>query len=83
MNAARKPIYSWETINEKRLLTLTEKSLKFLSAFAKYNFLLLNVIAFINYKIIQFLFRFLRAIFLSAPIVRLEKEEAWLFRSIK
>lgn len=43
----------------------------------------LYLLAFVFYKALIFIGLLFRSVFLASPIVRIEKEESWLFRQIK
>lgn len=83
MNAAEKSQQSWESINEERLISVFEIVFYFYKLILQKILIGLNLIAFVIYKLLFYFGLILRALFLSSPIVRVDREEAWIYRQIK
>lgn len=83
MNAPKISYYNWEKTNEERLTFAFEKSFSFSKSVLKKIFLTTNVLAFVFYKLILIAGLTARTAFLSAPIIKVESEESWLFRQIR
>ena len=83
MNAAKKSQQSWESVNHERFIYAIESVISFNKLILNQIFLILNVLAFVFYKVLVFSGVFLRAVMQANPIVRIESEESWLYRQIK
>lgn len=83
MNAAEKSQQSWESLNEERLILFFEIIFSYQKLILQKAVIGLNLIAFVIYKLLFYLGLVLRALFLSSPIVRMDREEAWIYRQIK
>ena len=83
MNAARKYHQSWEALNEKRIHSLFENLLVIAKSLGEKTLAVLNVTAFVVYKLIKITGLIARVIFSENTIVRIEREESWIFRSLK
>lgn len=83
MNAPKISYYNWEKQNEERLTFAFGKSISFAKLFLNKIFLATNVLAFVFYKLILITGLIARTAFLSAPIIKIEREESWLFRQIR
>ena len=83
MNAARKYHESWEALNEKRVHLFLENLLIITQRLAIKTLAILHVVAFVIYKIIKIAGMILKAAFSENTIVRLERDEAWIYRTLK
>lgn len=83
MNATKKSEHSWETVNEERLVLIAEGAFATGKVFFRRFLLILNLLAFVSYKVFIFAGLTIRAVALSKPILKIEREETWIYRQIK
>lgn len=83
MNAAKKSQQSWESLSEERFIFLLEGFISFNKLILSQILLILNLLAFVSYKVLILVGWLLRAMFLAHPIVRIGREESWIYRQIK
>lgn len=83
MNAAKKSQQSWESLNEERFILAIEGIISFNKLALNRFLLILNLLAFVSYKLLFVAGLFIRALFIANPIVRIEREESWVYRQIK
>jgi len=83
MTAPKTFLYLWEKQNEELLLFILEKSFSLTKIFSKKLFLILNILAFIFYKLVFFAGLTLRTALLTPPTIRPERDEIYLFRQVR
>lgn len=83
MNASKKYHKNWESINEERLILLFESIWAISKESIRISVSVLNLIAFVFYRSAALAVAILNAVFLAKPIVKIEREESWIYRQIK
>lgn len=83
MNAARKYHESWEALNEKRIHLIWNNLGVIAKDSVEKTLTLLNLMLFIIYKSVKITGLLIRVIFSENPIVRIEREESWIYRNLK
>lgn len=84
MKAARNYTERWEAENWHRLNETLNKTYLVLNVLFKGTLILLNLALYAIYSLAKYTFLTIRLVFLTEiNHVRLEREESWIFRSVK
>ncbi|MEQ1722027.1 MAG: hypothetical protein ABL930_02550 [Pseudobdellovibrio sp.] len=84
MKAAKQYKQQWEEANWIRLLFLANRIYEALNQIFKYILIGANVFLFIIYQAFKAFWLILKLLLLTEPsLIRIEKDETWIFRQIK
>lgn len=83
MKAAKQYKEQWEELNFLRLMKFTENVLKLAGDFLSKANAITHVLLFIFYKLMVIAWRTGHVLLMTEPLVKVEKEETWIYRQIK
>lgn len=83
MKAAKQYKEQWEEVNFLRLMRFIESVLKFTGAILAKTNAFTHVLLFLFYKLMVLAWRTGHVLLMTEPIVKIEKEETWIYRQIK
>lgn len=83
MKAAKLFKPEWEEAQLSQFLQIIEKVMQALQVFSSHLSLVMNLLLFVLYKLVQFGWRCTESILFTPSVHHLVRDEQWLYRQIK